>query len=99
MEVSLIIIGILILFSLGLILFILTKSSGNKRSEDILLNSRVEELNTLNKVAEANENNLRQNVSSLDNQVKEKDERILELNRQQARNTSKMRRWRTPPRE
>jgi DNA recombination protein RmuC len=83
MEVSLIILGILILIALGLILFILKQSVRNKGSEDIIiLNSRIEELNTLNKVAEANENNLRQNVSALGMQVKEKDERILDISRQ-----------------
>jgi DNA recombination protein RmuC len=83
MEVFVIITGILIFSALCLILLILLKTSGNKGSDTVTaLTGRVEELNTLYKVAEANENNLRQNVSNFILQVKEKDEKILELSRQ-----------------
>lgn len=83
METFVIIIGILILFALTLIIFILIKTRGKKEPETIsALNSRVEELNTLNRVAEEKEKNLHQNVSNLSTQVKEKDDKILELSRQ-----------------
>ncbi len=83
MEISFIILGILTLVALGLILFILIKTRGNKGSETLsALTSKVDELNTLNAVAEEKEKNLNQNAANLSIQVKEKDDKILELSGQ-----------------
>jgi DNA recombination protein RmuC len=83
MEVFLIIAGVLILFALGLILFKIPKKTSIQESGDIdLLNRRIDELNTLIRVAEEKEKNLQQTVTNLTIQSMEKDVKILELSGQ-----------------
>jgi len=83
MEAGLIILGILILLSLGLILIKLPKKIGNKENEDIdLLNRRIEVLNTSNSIAQEKERIINDNLVSLQSQIRDKDDKILELSGQ-----------------
>ena len=83
MEAGLIILGTLILLTLGLILIKLPKKIGNKETEDIdLLNRRIEVLNTSNSVAQEKERIISDNLVSLQSRIQEKDDKILELSGQ-----------------